>query len=76
MATDGSIHIEERSGRPSIERLQFLAGTFRHSAWLNPKGEEEWSYTRTIGMIKQIYPMFDISLDGLEKMVAHLMSRN
>jgi len=76
MATDGSIHIEERSGRPSIERLQLLSRTFRHSAWLNPKPSDEWPYTRTVNVIRQIFPMFEITLDGLEKMVAHLMSKN
>jgi len=76
MATDGSIHIEERSGKPSIERLQFLASIFRHSVWLNPKSSIEWDYTRSINIVRQIFPMFEISLDGLEKMVTHLMSKN
>jgi len=76
MATDGSIHIEERSGKPSIERLQFLASIFRHSVWLNPKSSIEWDYTRSINIVRQIFPMFEISLDGLEKMVNHLMSKN
>jgi uncharacterized protein with von Willebrand factor type A (vWA) domain len=76
MATDGSIHIEERSGRPSLDRLQFLARTFRHSAWLNPKLAQEWPYTRTINVIREIFPMFEITLDGLENMVTHLMSKN
>jgi len=76
MATDGSIHIEERSGKPSIERLQFLASIFRHSVWLNPKLSIEWDYTRTINIVRQIFPMFEISLDGLERMVSHLMSKN
>lgn len=76
MATDGSIHIEERSGKPSIERLQFLASIFRHSVWLNPKSSIEWNYTRSINVVRQIFPMFEISLDGLEKMANHLMSKN
>ena len=76
MATDGSIHIEERSGKPSIERLQFLANIFRHSVWLNPKSSIEWNYTRSINVVRQIFPMFEISLDGLEKMANHLMSKN
>jgi uncharacterized protein with von Willebrand factor type A (vWA) domain len=76
MATDGSIHIEERSGKPSIERLRFLSSTFRHSAWLNPKPADEWPYTRTINVIRQIFPMFEITLDGLDKMATHLMSKN
>ena len=76
MATDGSIYIEERSGRASFERLQFIADTFPYSVWLNPKLEYEWSYTRTIEMIREIFPMFELSLDGLEEMVIHLMRKN
>jgi uncharacterized protein with von Willebrand factor type A (vWA) domain len=36
MVPDGSIHVEERSGMPSIECLKFLAKTFPHAVWLNP----------------------------------------
>jgi uncharacterized protein with von Willebrand factor type A (vWA) domain len=76
MATDGSIHIEERSGRPSYERLKFIAATFRHCVWLNPKMADEWPYTRTIHMVRDIFPMFELTLDGLEKAVKLLMSKN
>ena len=76
MATDGSIHIEERTTKPSIDRLRFIAETFRHSVWLNPKLEEEWPYTRTIQIIREIFPMFELTLDGLEKAVAHLMAKH
>jgi uncharacterized protein with von Willebrand factor type A (vWA) domain len=75
MATDGSIHIEERSGKPSHERLQFIAHTFPHSIWLNPKMPHEWPYTRTIGAIREIFPMFELTLDGLERAVSHLMGK-
>jgi uncharacterized protein with von Willebrand factor type A (vWA) domain len=34
-----------------------------------------WGYTQTISMIRQIFPMFELSIDGLEKAVAHLMSK-
>lgn len=76
MATDGSIHIEERSGKPSYERLGFIAKTFRHSVWINPKLAEEWPYTPTIQYIREIFPMFELTLDGLEKAVTHLMRKN
>ncbi|OGP62926.1 MAG: hypothetical protein A2V65_12160 [Deltaproteobacteria bacterium RBG_13_49_15] len=75
MATDGSIHIEERSTRPGIERLKFVAGTFPHSVWLNPVPSRIWGYTRTIVAISQIFPMFELSLDGLEKAVHRLMAK-
>ena len=75
MATDGSIHLEERSGMPSIECLKFLADTFPHSVWLNPVPASMWDYTRTIHAIRQIFPMFELSIDGLEQAVAHLMAK-
>jgi hypothetical protein len=75
MAHDGSIHISERSGRPSIEQLRFLAQTFPHSIWLNPVPESMWGYTHTIMTINTIFPMFELSLDGLEKAVAKLMAK-
>ena len=75
MATDGSIHAFERSGRPSIERLRLLAATFPHAAWLNPIPRRDWQFTRTIELIRAILPMFELSLDGLDQAVAHLMRR-
>jgi uncharacterized protein with von Willebrand factor type A (vWA) domain len=76
MATDGSIHIEERSGLPSIDRLNLLVESFPHSAWLNPTPLRLWSMTRTIGIISNIFSMFELTLEGLDQAVTHLMSRN
>jgi hypothetical protein len=75
MVADGSIHIEDRSGTPSIECLKFLTQTFPHSVWLNPMATDMWSYTQTVKVIGQIFPMFELSIDGLEKAVAHLMTK-
>ncbi|MEJ2639780.1 MAG: hypothetical protein P8010_09410 [Desulfosarcinaceae bacterium] len=76
MAADGSIYIQERSGRPSLEILHELSQTFSHSVWLNPVPARMWPYTRTIGIIGEIFPMFELTIDGLEKAVNHLMSKN
>lgn len=75
MVADGSIHIEERSGTPSIECLKYLTKTFPHAVWLNPMTADMWSYTQTVKVIGQIFPMFELSIDGLEKAVAHLMMK-
>ncbi|MEN8782627.1 MAG: hypothetical protein ABF292_16125 [Desulfobacterales bacterium] len=75
MVADGSIHIEERSGTPSIECLKFLAATFSHAVWLNPMPEDMWNYTQTVKTIGQIFPMFELSIDGLEKAVHYLMAK-
>ncbi len=75
MAADGSIHLEERSGKRSIDCLQFLADTFSHCVWLNPISRNMWDYTQTILAIGNIFPMYELSIDGLEKAVTHLMSK-
>jgi uncharacterized protein with von Willebrand factor type A (vWA) domain len=74
--TNGSIYIDEIEVGTGLERLNFLAKTFRHVVWLNPQPEQEWRYTYTVGVIRQVFPMFELTLDGLEKAVQHLMSRN
>ena len=75
MSTDGSIYAFERSGQPSVERLRFLAKTFPHAVWLNPVSKRSWGYTHTIGVISSIFPMFELSLDGLDQAVTHLMRK-
>lgn len=75
LAADGSIYAFERSGSPSIERLRLLAATFPHAIWLNPIPEREWPYTQTIRVIGSIFPMFELSLEGLEQGVRYLMHR-
>jgi hypothetical protein len=72
---NGSIYYNTRSD-PSIKTLEFLAKTFKHSVWLNPKYEYTWSHTQTIEAIQEIFPMFEITLHGLEKAVEHLMKKN
>lgn len=75
MAADGSIHVETRSTRPSIEQLRFLARTFPHCVWLNPVPQRMWRYTHSINVIAGIFPMFELSLDGLADAVAQMMAK-
>ncbi len=76
MHTNGSIYVDQKEHQASIDRLKFLAQTFRHSVWLNPQTEDEWGYTWTVGVVRQVFPMFELSLDGLDKAVQYLMSRH
>jgi uncharacterized protein with von Willebrand factor type A (vWA) domain len=76
MSSDGSIYIQERSGRPSLEILRGLADTFPHCVWLNPVPSRMWPYTQTIGIIGEIFPMYELTIDGLEQAVNRLMTKN
>ena len=73
---NGAIYINQNYLQPSVDYLKVLAKTFRHAVWLNPVAQVDWPYTWTIKSIEKIFPMFELSLDGLEKAVRHLMSRN
>lgn len=75
MAMEGSIHIEERTWKTSHERLLFIAETFPHAVWLNPVPLYEWQYTHTIKVINTILPMFELTLEGLERSVNAMMSK-
>lgn len=73
---NGSIYYASQSGEPSIKRLEYLAKTFKHSVWLNPKYAYTWPHTQTIEAIGEIFPMFEITLGGLEKAVERLTARH
>jgi uncharacterized protein with von Willebrand factor type A (vWA) domain len=72
----GALYIDQHENRSSEERLKFLARTFRHAVWLNPQPQTSWGYTWTIGKIADIFPMFELTLDGLDQAVRHLMKRH
>jgi len=75
MVTNGSIHLEDRSGAPSIDCLRFLSEAFPRTVWLNPVSSGMWHYTQTIQAVRQIFPMYELTIDGLEKAVTYLMTK-
>ena len=72
---NGALYIDAKPTGPSIERLKTLSKTFRHSVWLNPMPLYEWDYSRTTQVIRQVFPMYELTLDGLEKAVQYLTSK-
>ncbi len=75
----GCIYYNEKQTRAGIEQLRFLARTFRHSAWLNPMVRYAPDFTAgpyTTQRIATIFRMFPLSLEGLDRAVSHLLSRN
>lgn len=71
----GNIYLDSRRGRPSIERLRFIARTFKHCVWLNPVPQRYWKGTPTIAAIASIIPMYELTLDGIEQAVVQLMRK-
>lgn len=55
-----------------VEWLRRLAQRFHSAAWLNPEPLRYWSGT-TIEVIASILPMWELSLDGIERAVRYLV---
>ncbi len=68
----GAIDYYYHNERPGIEWLQRIADHFRHCVWLNPMPERAWFHT-TISSIGKLFPMFPLTIDGLEGAVKKLM---
>lgn len=68
----GSIYFYSRNPTPGIEWMRRLAERFRRAAWLNPEPETHWNIT-TIRVLRGVYPMFSLTLDGLHPAVRYLV---
>ena len=61
-----------RSDVPGVAWLQYLAEHFGKCAWLNPEPQESWRLP-TIEILASLFPMFPLTLDGLDQAVKHLI---
>jgi hypothetical protein len=68
----GSVeHWNEEPGQVWMRRLR---ETYDKVAWLNPVPSEEWDWTQSVGIVKQLMEdhMFPMTLQGMEKSMAYL----
>ena len=75
---DGIIDWQLHNDRPGLEWLKMLRRHFEYSVWLNPIAKKYWnimSGTYTINMIKEVFPMEELTIEGLEAAVKYLRSR-
>ncbi|NLG32755.1 MAG: VWA domain-containing protein [Syntrophomonadaceae bacterium] len=64
--------------KPGIEWLKRLKTHFEYSIWLNPIAKEYWGWTEgayTLTRIAEIFPMEELSVDGLEQAIKKLKNR-
>jgi uncharacterized protein with von Willebrand factor type A (vWA) domain len=61
-----------------IEWLKKMREKYHNSIWLNPIKKDEWKYSigaYTIKAIKDIFPMFDLTLNGIDEGIKKLKTR-
>ena len=56
----------------SIANWQAVVERFPKAVWLNPLRERYWEYAFTVSVIKSFFPMYPLTVGGLEKAVLHL----
>ena len=68
----GSYSYVAGSRSPGVEWLRRLSAHFRRSAWLNPEPDRYWAGS-TIEVIAALFPMYQLTLDGLAAAVRYLV---
>ena len=73
MSAFGNIDPRREAETTGIHWLQRIADHFDRAVWLNPDPEKSWQHTRTTKVVGSVFPMFHLSVDGLERAVAALI---
>ncbi len=65
MNPNGAIDYWYRNDRPGIEWLIDIHKRFRKAIWLNPEPNEWWQSVPSTRMIRKIFPMYELTLEGM-----------
>jgi len=71
---NGAIDYWYYNDTPGIVWFQRIKDKFKNSIWLNPLPSKSWNYVQTIRSIRSIFPMFELTLDGLDEGVKYLVN--
>jgi uncharacterized protein with von Willebrand factor type A (vWA) domain len=67
----GSLYFGAQRGTAGIEWLKRFSRTAKACAWLNPEPKRIWG-APTVALIRSVFPMFELTLEGLGHAVDHL----
>ena len=71
---NGAIDYWYHNDIPGIVWMQRFKEKFRDAIWLNPLPKRSWDYVHSIRMVRDVFPMFELTLDGLDEGVKYLMT--
>ncbi|MEF9922625.1 MAG: VWA domain-containing protein [Anaerovoracaceae bacterium] len=78
MAKGGNQDWDVYNTEPGIIWLRKFLQRYKKTIWLNPIKEDKWEWTygaQTINAIRQVFPMFELTLDGLDQGIKKLLVR-
>ncbi|MBN1569923.1 MAG: VWA containing CoxE family protein [Acidobacteria bacterium] len=65
LSPNGAIDYWYRNDRPGIEWLMDIRKRFRKIIWLNPEPSTWWASVPSTRMIRKIFPMYELTLEGM-----------
>ena len=75
----GGYYWDEESDHPKtgMDWLLRFKGKYKNTIWLNPSQRPQWGYfwCQTYDEIAKLFPMFDLTVEGLEEGMKKLLSR-
>jgi uncharacterized protein with von Willebrand factor type A (vWA) domain len=69
---NGAINYYQNNDTPGIEWLKRISGHFTHTVWLNPDPESLLK-PPSVTLISKVFPMYRLTIDGLDKAVKKLV---
>ncbi|HXJ37104.1 MAG TPA: VWA domain-containing protein [Candidatus Eisenbacteria bacterium] len=69
----GNIDPRRHTQTPGITWLQRLVDHFDRAVWVNPEPPKEWEFVQTTRVIRKLFPMFHLSVDGITEAVQALV---
>lgn len=76
----GTVDYMHPNDKPGIQWLEEIRKRYPASVWMNPLHEKLWNgdyYTsRTVEMVKNVFPMFPLTVKGLEAAVRELLKES
>lgn len=65
LSPNGAIDYWYRNDRPGIEWLTDIRKRFRKAIWLNPEPRSWWRGVPSTQIIRRVFPMFELTLEGM-----------
>jgi len=70
---NGCIEYFYYNDTPGVWWLYKMANKFKSAVWLNPIRRMSWDYSFSTRVVKTLFPMFELTLDGLEDAIKQLL---
>ncbi len=70
---NGAVDYWYHNDTPGIVWLERLRAAFPDIIWLNPLRRGRWDGVKSVRMVRDIFPMFELTLEGLDEAVKFLM---